>query len=239
VTFLCYRCRLFGNRCRHELPNLSSCNTESTQRHPWSYITGRREQSTSASVTGIARGVQHLSSSPCSFFLRRPPRPYTGTDQNRRNTSRHPYHPLHLHIKQLELGIEKCSTQLNAAMLRQQTLGIITSSSRSLVQADLEAQANVGIILALYKHESSQGCSVLTIIIPDSKAQVCASVVRTRYNDHLSKPEMVTVIESPSCAFDVKALGGLYKISRAAMERAVMMSKNQLGFDDWDDLDLP
>jgi hypothetical protein len=124
-------------------------------------------------------------------------------------------------------------------MLRQQTLGIITSSSRSLVQADLEAQANVGIILALYKHESSQGCSVLTIIIPDSKAQVCASVVRTRYNDHLSKPEMVTVIESPSCAFDVKALGGLYKISRAAMERAVMMSKNQLGFDDWDDLDLP
>jgi hypothetical protein len=91
----------------------------------------------------------------------------------------------------------------------------------------------------LYKHEDSQGYSVPTIIISDEKKQVYAAVVRTRYNDHLSKPEMVTLIEGPSCASDFKAIEGLYKMFRAAVERAVMMSNNQLGFDDWDDLDLP
>jgi hypothetical protein len=40
-------------------------------------------------------------------------------------------------IKQLKLSIEKYSTQLNAAMLRQQTLGIITPSSRPPMEADL------------------------------------------------------------------------------------------------------
>jgi hypothetical protein len=50
---------------------------------------------------------------------------------------------------------------------------------------------------------------------------------------------MVTLIEGPSCASDFKAIEGLYKMFRAAVERAVMMSNNQLGFDDWDDLDLP
>jgi hypothetical protein len=40
-------------------------------------------------------------------------------------------------IKQWKLSIERCSTQLNAAVLRQQTLGIIPPSSRFLTQADL------------------------------------------------------------------------------------------------------
>jgi hypothetical protein len=50
---------------------------------------------------------------------------------------------------------------------------------------------------------------------------------------------MVTVIEGPSCSSDFKALEGLYKLSRAAVKRASMMSGNPNGFDDWDDLDLP
>jgi hypothetical protein len=40
-------------------------------------------------------------------------------------------------ITQLKLSIEKCGTQLNAAMLRQQTLGIITISSYHPTEADL------------------------------------------------------------------------------------------------------
>jgi hypothetical protein len=39
---------------------------------------------------------------------------------------------------------------------------------------------------------------------------------------------MVTVIEGPSCASVFKALEGLYRISRAAVERAVMMSRTSL-----------
>jgi hypothetical protein len=85
--------------------------------------------------------------------------------QDQRNTSSHPHPPPHLHtttnlkmfnpplldmgrverlanavvesIKQLRISIENCSTRLNATMLRQQTLGIIAPSSRSLIQADM------------------------------------------------------------------------------------------------------
>lgn len=65
-----------------------------------------------------------------------------------------------------------------------------------------------------------------------------AAVVRAFYNEDLEKTEMVTTIEGPSCASDYKALEALYKLSRAAVQRARMMSKNKGGFEDWEDLDL-
>jgi hypothetical protein len=142
-------------------------------------------------------------------------------------------------IKQSKLSIEKCSTQLDAAMLRQQTLGIIGPSSLSLIQADMATSERRSHTCLIYKYEDSQGCSVPTIIVSEEKQQVHTAVVRTRYNGNMSKAEMVSIIEGPSCASDFRALEGLYKLSRAAVKRASMMSGNPNGFDDWDDLDLP
>jgi len=96
------------------------------------------------------------------------------------------------------------------------------------------------MILALYQDLDGHflGCSAPTIIIANNKNQVYAAVVRTRYNEILLKADIVNVIESPSCSSDYKALERLYKLSRAAVQRARMMSRNIGGFDDWDDLDL-
>lgn len=98
--------------------------------------------------------------------------------------------------------------------------------------------ANIHIILALYVYDDPQEFRIPNIIISDNKKQVYAAVVHTRYNDDLNKPEIVTVLEGPCCASDFKALESLYKRSRAALQRAIVMSKNPGGFADWDDLDL-
>lgn len=63
--------------------------------------------------------------------------------------------------------------------------------------------------------------------------------MRTRYIGALDMTEMTTVIQGPSCGSDVRALEGLYKLSRSAVQRAKLMSMNLEGFNDWDDLDLP
>jgi len=101
-------------------------------------------------------------------------------------------------------------------------------------------KANVSMILALYQDLDGHflSCSAPTIIIADNKNQVYAAVVRTRYNEIRLKTDIVNVIKGPSCGSDFKALEGLYKLSRAAVQCAIMMSRNTGGFDDWDDLDL-
>jgi len=142
-------------------------------------------------------------------------------------------------VKQLKLSVDKSSTKLNTAVLREQTLGIITSKLPANVQANF-VEANVSVILALYQDLDGrfQNCSAPTIIIADGKKQVYAAVVQTRRNDRLFKTDIVNVIQGPCSASDSKALEELYTLSRAAVQRAMIMSKNDGDFDDWDDLDL-
>jgi len=140
-------------------------------------------------------------------------------------------------VKQLKLSIETSSTRLNATMLREQTLGTITPEFHPFVQADF-SKANVGVILALYKYRHPHDGSDPTVIIANEKNRVCAAVVRTYYDKSLKKDRIVTTIKGPICTSEFKALEGLYKISRGAVDRAIHLSKNENGFDDWDDLDL-
>jgi hypothetical protein len=143
-------------------------------------------------------------------------------------------------VKQLKLSIENSSTRLNAAVLREPTLGIAASKSPASAQANF-IEANVSVILALYQDldDRFQDCSAPTIVIADNKKQVYAAVVRTRFSDRLFKTDIINVIEGPNSASDFKALEQLYELSMAAVQRARMMSRNDGGFDDWDDLDLP
>ena len=141
-------------------------------------------------------------------------------------------------VKQLKLSIENSSTRLNVAMLREQTLGSLTPKSLSPAQANFFT-ANVRVILALYQSLDGRfQDSATSIIIADSKKQFYAAIVQTHWNDDLFKTDMITVMEGPSRASDVKALDELYKLSRAAVQRARIMSRNDGGFNDWDDLDL-
>lgn len=63
--------------------------------------------------------------------------------------------------------------------------------------------------------------------------------MRTYYDTTLQKANMATMIKGPICSSDSKASEGLYKLSKVAVERAIHMSKNADGFDDWGDLDSP
>lgn len=74
------------------------------------------------------------------------------------------------------------------------------------------------------------------IIIAYNKRHVPAAVVRTRYNQSLGKAEILTAIEGLRCSSDFRALDGLYKLSRAALQRAIIFTKNPNDFDGWDDL---
>ena len=102
--------------------------------------------------------------------------------------------------------------------------------------------ANVNVIRDLYKKGHPPGKSAPKIIVADdekNKKQVYAAVVRTKYNAEIEETEMYIVIQGPSCNSDVQALEEVYKLSRAAMNRAILMTMNDAGFTDWDDLDLP
>lgn len=91
-------------------------------------------------------------------------------------------------VEQLKISIETSSTRLNAAILREQTLGTATPESCRLAQANC-IKANAKVILALYKYRHPQDCSTPTIIIADQNDHVCARVVRTYYDKSLAKLE--------------------------------------------------
>lgn len=112
----------------------------------------------------------------------------------------------------------------------------VAPDSRTFAQADF-VKANATVILALYKDPDPKDYSTPTIIIANNKKELRAAVVRTYYNKDLEKSVMVTTIKGPDSTSEFKALEGLYKRSRAAVERAIAMPKNAEGFD-WDDLDL-
>ena len=80
--------------------------------------------------------------------------------------------------------------------------------------------------------------SAPTIIIADEENQVYAAVVCTYYDKDLKKTGMITTIQSLSRTSEFKASEDLYKLSRAAIERAILLSKSAEGFNNWADLDL-
>lgn len=94
------------------------------------------------------------------------------------------------------------------------------------------------VILALYKDEDPKDYSAPTIVVANSKNHSGAAVVRTYYDKTLDKAKMVTTIKGPICSSDFKALEGLYKVSKAAVERAIHVSRTAEGFDFWEDLNL-
>lgn len=100
-------------------------------------------------------------------------------------------------------------------------------------------KANVTVILALHKDGDPKDYSAPTIIIVNSNNHSCTAVVRTYHDTTLRRANMATTTKSPICSSDFEALEGLYKLSKAAVERAIHMSKNADGFNDWGDLDLP
>jgi hypothetical protein len=93
-------------------------------------------------------------------------------------------------------------------------------------------------MLSLYKYRHAQDLSAPTIIIADEENQVYAAVVRTFYDKDLKKTGMVTTIQSLSRPSEFKALEDLYRLSRTAIERAILLSKSAAGFNNWADLDL-
>lgn len=113
----------------------------------------------------------------------------------------------------------------------------IVPNSRRSARADI-TKANVTVILALYKDPDPKGYSAPIIVIDKEKNSMRAGVVRTHYNKNLQKSEMATTIKGPDRTSEFKALEGLCARSRAAMQRAVDLSKNAEGFDFWEDLDL-
>ena len=109
------------------------------------------------------------------------------------------------------------------------------SKSHTPDQADF-IEANANVILALYKDEHPKDYSAPTIVIAEKDNEVGAAVVRTCYNKTLKKTEMSTMFRGSSCSSDFKALESLYKRSSAKLARAIELSKNDEGFDFWDDL---
>ena len=140
-------------------------------------------------------------------------------------------------MEHLKSSIDTPSARLSAAMLREQTLVNIAPNSHRSAQADT-VQANVTVILALYKDPDPKDYSAPIIVIANANNSMRAAVVRTYYNKDLRKSEMATTIKGPDRTSEFKALDRLYARSRAAMQRAVDLSKNAEGFDFWEDLDL-
>jgi hypothetical protein len=116
-------------------------------------------------------------------------------------------------------------------------LTTVIPKSRTPAQANC-IKANVSVILSLYKYRHAQDLSAPTIIIADEESQVYAAVVRTYYDKDLKKTGMVTTIQSLSRLSEFKALEDLYRLSRTAIERAILLSKSAEGFKNWADLDL-
>lgn len=140
-------------------------------------------------------------------------------------------------VKQLESSIETKSTKLDAAMLRQQSLGTVIPKSCTFNQADF-LKANVNVILALYRGDKPNNVSAPTVAIGGKENRMRAAVVRTYYNGDLARTMIETTIKGSICASEYEALEDLYKLSRAAVEQAIRLSGNEEGFKDWRDLGL-